>query len=294
MEQRKVVSLRLRTALFAPGDRPDRVKKALRGQADAVVIDLEDAVATSEKETARDLVTQTLDTAVSGSVPALYIRVNAVDTPWFEDDLDACRAVGRSLHGVVLPKAAAAADVLRVVQGLKNLDHLRVLPIVESAEGVLNAYAVAASSDRVETLLFGAADLSTELRVQTTPDGDELLLARSQVVLAAAAAGRRRPLDGPYLRLDDVAGLQRSSAHAKRLGFGGKAVIHPAQLAPVTAAFTPADIEVDWARRVHEAFARAEAAGQGSIRLDDGTFVDYPVARRARSILADAELLEPA
>jgi citrate lyase subunit beta / citryl-CoA lyase len=286
------VLVRLRTALFVPGDRPARIGKAFGCVTDAVVVDLEDAVADSEKDVARDIVTETL-AATSPAPLRLYLRVNGVGTKWFDDDLETCRALGQRLQGVVLPKATTAADVLRLVEGLRNLDDIAIVPIVETAAGVLNAYAVAASSDRVETLLFGAADLSTELQVQATPDGDELLLARSQVVLAAAAAGRRRPLDGPYLRLDDVAGLQRSSALARRLGFGGKAVIHPAQLDTVTATFAPGDDEVQWAQRVHEAFARAEKVGQGSVRLDDGTFVDYPVASRARAILADAGLAEP-
>jgi citrate lyase subunit beta / citryl-CoA lyase len=283
------MSLPLRSPLFVPGDRPDRVLKALRSPTDAVVVDLEDAVADAAKTPARDLVTQAITEASFPSSVRLYLRVNAIGTTWFDGDVDTCRVLGDRLDGVVLPKATAAADVLRLADELSGCAGITILPIVETAGGVLDAHAIATSTDRVETLLFGAADLCTELRVQPTPDGTELLHARSQVVLAAAAAGCPRPVDGPYLRLDDPDGLRRACAHARRLGFGGKATIHPTQLDPVRSEFAPDEHEVQWARRVDQAFAHAEEAGRGSIRLDDGTFVDYPVARRARAILADAD-----
>jgi citrate lyase subunit beta / citryl-CoA lyase len=287
------VAARLRTALFVPADRPERIAKAIAQQADAVVVDLEDAVANEAKPGARATAVRAIG-GTAGPPPLLMVRVNATGSRWFDDDVEALAAVTDKLWGVVLPKATAAADVLLLEERLTQVAHegagdIRIIPIVETAAGVLSAREIAGASPAVETLLFGAADLSTELQTEATADGDELLHARSQVVLAAAAAGVGRPVDGAYLRLDDADGLRRSTEHARRLGFGGKAVIHPAQLATVFSVFSPHHSQVSWARAVDEAFAAAERDGRASIRLDDGTFVDYPVARRARAILAEAE-----
>jgi citrate lyase subunit beta / citryl-CoA lyase len=298
---------RLRTALFVPGDRPDRVAKAVRCAAEAIVVDLEDAVAAEAKGRARDQAVDALaqvgasrqDGPGSGEPgsagPALLVRVNAADTAWFADDVDALAPVLHSLSGVMLPMCATPGDIQRLDAALTGLEvslvrparHTAILPIIETAQGVLGAAGIAAASARVHTLVFGAADLSAELGVTATADGDELLYARSHVALATAAAGRRQPLDGPHLTLDDTDGLSRSAAHARRLGYGGKVVIHPSQLDIVTAAFSPTAAEVDWAHAVDEAFTEAEYAGRGAVRLHDGTFVDPPVANRARAILAE-------
>jgi citrate lyase subunit beta / citryl-CoA lyase len=288
------VGLRLRSALFVPADRPERIAKALSQPTDAVVVDLEDAVAEGAKEKSRSTALRAV-LGADGHRPRLLVRVNATDSPWFADDVDALAPLLGRLWGVVLPKATTADDVLLLQQRLASLQHdnetskaIHVLPIIETAAGVLAAREIAAASDVVTSLLFGAADLSSELQIEATADGDELLHARSQVVLAAAAAGLTRPVDGPYLRLDDITGLRRSTEQAKRLGFGGKAVIHPNQLQVVSSVFVPDGTQLRWARAVHEAFTAAERDGRASIRLDDGTFVDYPVARRARAILAEA------
>jgi citrate lyase subunit beta / citryl-CoA lyase len=290
-----VVTSRLRTALFVPGDQPQRIAKAVGCATDAVVVDLEDAVSDIAKTRARETATETIS-HLSPARVRLLVRVNGPDTEWFDDDMCALAPVLSRIWAVVLPKATTADDVVTVDDRLARLRRAGdgnegpgIMPIVETAAGVLAAREIAAASARVRTLLFGVADLSSELQVDSTAEGDELLHARSHVVLAAAAAGRDRPLDGPYLKLDDPQGLETSARHARRLGFGGKAVIHPAQLETVTAAFAPDGDEVRWAEAVDAAFTRAERAGQGSIRLDDGTFVDYPVARRARTILAEAD-----
>jgi citrate lyase subunit beta / citryl-CoA lyase len=292
----QVVTLRLRTALFVPADRPERIAKAVAQPTDAVVVDFEDAVADSAKESARATAVRAIG-GVADPHPHLMVRVNAADTPWFADDVAALEPVLDTLAAVVLPMTTTAEDVLLLEQRLTTAggrrattNDVRIVPIVETAAGVLAAREIAAASDRVETLLFGAADLSTELQVEATAKGEELLHARSHVVLAAAAAGVSRPVDGPYLRLDDLTGLGRSTEHARALGFAGKAVIHPSQLDTVASVLAPTAEEVRWARNVDEAFTAAERDGRASIRLDDGTFVDYPVARRARAILTEADV----
>ncbi|MGH3357622.1 MAG: HpcH/HpaI aldolase/citrate lyase family protein [Nocardioidaceae bacterium] len=291
------MSPRLRTALFVPGDRPDRIAKAVGYPTDVVVVDLEDAVADGMKEQARDVARRATATLEHPSV-RLMVRVNPVDSPWFADDVAALEPLLNQLSAVVLPKATAD-DVRRLEVLLTRLESATlatrgtgILPIVETAAGVLDAAGIAVGSERVETLVFGVADLSAELRIEASAEGDELLHARSHMVLACAAAGRTPPVDGPYLRLDDPDGLETSVAHARRLGFGGKAVIHPRQLDAVTAAFSPNRTEVAWARAVDAAYSAAEQTGRGAVRLDDGTFVDQPVARRARAILAEAAAQE--
>jgi citrate lyase subunit beta/citryl-CoA lyase len=137
----------------------------------------------------------------------------------------------------------------------------------------------------VRTLMFGPADLGRELGVESTAEGLEYLHARSAIVLAARAAGREGPVDGPYLKLDDDAGCAVSSSWSRRLGFQGKVVLHPRQLPIAAAAFAPDERELAWAREVDRAFSEAEAAGVSSLKLADGTFVDYPVALRARALL---------
>ncbi|MHA6626157.1 HpcH/HpaI aldolase/citrate lyase family protein [Pseudonocardia sichuanensis] len=281
-----------RTLLFVPGDRPERIGKAVATAADAVAVDLEDAVAPDAKARARE--------AVPGAVAAtppragLFLRVNALDTPHFADDMATVAALLPRLAGVLLPKVEDARAVQRLDELLTGLEAAAgrpvgataVLPIVETARGVLAAPAVAAAGPRVATLLFGTLDLASDLGVTPTVEGRELLHARSQVVLATAAAGLPGPLDGPHAALDDADGLVRASVLARELGFTGKVVLHPRQLAPVQEAFSPTAAEL---ARAREVVAAAREAGSGAFRLADGTFVDAPVLRRATALLGVQE-----
>ena len=285
---------RLRTLLFVPGDRPDRIPKAAAAGADAVAVDLEDAVAATRKEQARrDAAAALAQLPAHG--PAVAVRINAVDSGLADADVDALSDVLGRIALVIVPMCAdvdtvrAASALLDHAEGRAGLDRgaTGLVPLVETAAGVTDARAIAEADPRVRTLAFGPADLSRELGITPTAGGDELVHARSQVVLAAAAAGRARPIDGPHLDLDDANGLAVSAARARQLGFGGKQVLHPRQLPAVAAAFAPSSEELAWARRVDTAFREAEDEGVSSIRLDDGTFVDYPVAHRARALLAE-------
>ena len=286
--------LRLRTLLFVPGDRPDRIPKAAAAGADGIAIDLEDAVALSRKEAARQAVAETLATLPPDG-PVIAVRINAVDTGLAEADVEALEAVLGHINLVIVPMSSSPAAVRTAAALLGKAEiraglepgRTRIIPLVETAAGIVEARDIAAADPRVHTLAFGPADLSRELGVTPTADGEELFVARSQMVLGAAAAGRPKPIDGPHLDLDDADGLARSAARARRLGFGGKQVIHPRQIPVVAAAFAPSAEELQWARRVDEAFHEAEAAGVSSIRLDDGTFIDYPIAHRARALLAE-------
>ncbi len=282
----------LRTLLFVPADRPSRVRNAFAQRVDAVAVDLEDAVARSAKETARRQLVETLRPAPP-TVPARMVRVNAVGSEWFDADIEALAPLMDTLDAVILPKVGKPVEIDRADEAIAEVERgagveigqTRLIPVIETAGGVLSAATIASRSSRVLTLLFGPADLSAQLGVAVTASGEELRCARSMVALAAAAAGRLRPLDGPYLTLDDEAGLVQSTREARRLGYGGKVLIHPAQIEPVLAELAPTLAEIEWARSVDRAFASADAGGHGAIRLSDGTFVDYPVVQRARQII---------
>jgi citrate lyase subunit beta/citryl-CoA lyase len=265
-----------RSFLFVPGSDERKLRKALEAGADAVIADLEDAVAPSEKSRARDVVT---DVFADRSRTLRFVRVNAVGSPWLESDLGAVSTLGAD--GVVLPKATPEALV-----ELGTLD-LAVVAIVESAVGLRWAHEIA-GSPAVEALLLGAVDLGVSLGLEPRPDGLELLVPRSTLVLASAAARLRGPVDRVWLDIHDEAGLRRDCLVGRSLGFRGKACIHPTQVPIVHEAFAPSDDDVRRAREVVDAYERAIAAGKGAVALD-GEMIDSPVVERARQLLADAK-----
>jgi len=255
------------------------------------VVDLEDAVPGPQKSVARSLTAEVLTEPANG-IDHL-VRVNPVSEPeLLRADIDALVAVLPHIDGVVLPKVVSAGEVdffdelVRAAIGAA----IPIVATIENAAGVHQSWSIAQAQPSVHTLMFGVIDLSAELGVTPTPDGYELLLARSTLVLACAAAGRARPIDGPHPTIGDVDALVVSAGHARQLGYGGKVAIHPSQLAPIRSAFAPSAGEVAWAQSVLEAYESALASGVGAIRLDDGTFVDAPVADRARGILRDFDL----
>lgn len=262
-----------RSYLFVPATRPERYAKAFAAGADAVIVDLEDAVPASDKAAGRAALLQWFGSlASSGKVP-LYIRINAADTAWFADDLALCREAGAALAGIVLPKA-------------ERIDHLAraasiapVLPLIESALGIA-AVQKLAGAHRVERLLFGAIDFALDLGI--AEEREPLLPWRAQLVLASKLAGLPPPVDGVTTATGDDALVAADTQYARRLGFGGKLCIHPDQIAPVHEAFAPAEAEVAWARRV---LAAAQAANGAAVALD-GRMIDRPVILAAERILA--------
>jgi citrate lyase subunit beta/citryl-CoA lyase len=281
--------------MFASANDPVRSLKAIAIGASAVCLDLEDAVATSEKAAAREVVAQTLlDPSVEGA--NAHVRINGVDTAFCDDDLTALGPLLPRLSGILVPMVESADQVRHVAARLDALEaehgveagSVRLIAIAETAKGVLAAPDVAASTPRLRTLLLGPADLAHDLGIELTADGYELFHVRSQLVLAARAAGLEGPIDGPFLGLKDDEGTRTSAQWAKRLGYQGKMVLHPQQLPVVAEVFAPSADEIAWAQTVVAAFAEHEAKGISAFKLDDGTFVDYPVVHRAQSILRDA------
>lgn len=289
------MSAPIRTLMFASANDPVRSLKAIAIGASAVCLDLEDAVATSEKAAARAVVAETLlDPSVEGA--NAHVRINGVDTAFCDDDLTALGPLLPRLSGILVPMVESADQVRHVAARLDALEAehgvdagaVRLIAIAETAKGVLAAPDVAASTPRLRTLLLGPADLAHDLGIELTADGYELFHVRSQLVLAARAAGLEGPIDGPFLGLKDDEGTRTSAQWAKRLGYQGKMVLHPQQLPVVAEVFAPSADEITWAQTVVAAFAENEAKGISAFKLEDGTFVDYPVVHRAQSILREA------
>jgi citrate lyase beta subunit len=270
-----------RSLLFVPGLRPELISKAEAAGPDLVCVDLEDAVSPDRKDEAR---TKTFAAIAAASAPQseLLIRINGLATPAGLEDLTALLRTSKPPAGIMIPKTRAAAE-LRVLDDLvatsPALDGLRFHVIIESNDGLSDAVAIARSTRRVASLLFGAVDMSADLRCANA--WEPLLYARSRVVHAAAGAGVD-VLDVPFLDLDDTAGLAREAQAAAAMGFGGKAAIHPRQLAAIHAAFTPSPAEIARARRVVAAY---EASDSGLVVLD-GKLVELPVVRSMYRLLA--------
>lgn len=265
----------LRSYLFVPATRIDRVAKALAAGADAVIVDLEDAVPPSDKAAARDAAARGLSAA--GSV---FVRVNGPETEWFEDDLELCSALG--IAGVVLPKAERAEHLRHVAQRLPR--DTPILPLVESARGYA-ALPELCQAPQVQRLVFGTIDFQLDLRIDG--EGEELLYFRSGLVLASRVADIQPPVDGVTVEIDDAERVRGDTLRGKRLGFGGKLCIHPKQVASVNACFSPGDEDIAWARRIVEA---AQAANGAAVSVD-GKMVDRPVILKAEEILRDAARL---
>lgn len=271
------------TWLYVPGDRPEVVTKALAAGADVVIVDLEDAVAADRKAYARDAVRDLFaEPPAGGSGPAVHVRLNALDGPLWERDL---LAVGRlpGVSGVRLPKVSDPADLRRAAvlaaEARGGLPALGLYPLLESALGVENAFAVATAHPAVAGIALGEADLGADLGVRPEPGLD---WCRSRLVVAARAAGLPAPAQSVFTDVRDLEGLARSCERGRALGMLGRAAIHPRQLATIVRAYLPTDREI---ARAAEVVAAAELVS-GALALPDGRFVDPAVVEGARRVLA--------
>ena len=269
-----------RSFLFVPATRPERYAKALVSGADAVIIDLEDAVAAQEKKGARDQLARAFEQLGAAERARTVVRMNASGTPWFDDDLVFLAGlVGQGLPAVMLPKAESALVLQQLAQALGP--DCALLPLVESLAGWDGVEALAAAP-QVLRLAFGHLDFQADVGMAAGADEVELVPVRLAVVLAARRAGLAAPIDGVTAAIRDAERLQEDAARSRRFGFGAKMCIHPEQIALVNAAFSPSAAELDWAHRV---LAAVEAAGGGVVSLD-GRMVDGPVVRSAQRTLA--------
>ncbi len=274
------MGLGARAALFVPATRADRIPKALASGADAVIVDLEDAVAPQDKDSARAaldvaLAHQHRASATAPSAgPALWVRVNT-GAPWSDQDLALC-ARHAAVQAVVVPKAESARQMQAAFEacGRKPL-----VALIETAEGYARRDDVA-SHPAVKRLAFGSIDFQLDLGI--SGEGDALLVFRSGLVLASRLAGLPAPLDGVTVEVANPEVVAADAARARALGFGGKLCIHPQQVGLVNAAFSPSPAEIDWAQRV---VAACEASAGAAVAVD-GKMVDRPVLLRAQALLA--------
>jgi len=276
-----------RTLLFAPGNHPRRVEKALCLKADAVILDLEDAVAIAEKVATRAIVVDALQSERSGLG---YVRVNAYDTDFCFGDL--LVVVAKGVDGIVLPKVETSAQLRSVDWVVSQLERekrlpaggIDIIPIIETGKGVANVHDIASAGTRIKRLSFGAGDYTKDMAMRWTRHEGELAHARSEIAVASRAAGLEAPLDTVWIHIKETDGCIKSAELVCDMGYQGKLCIHPDQVDPVNAVFTPSDEDVDFAEKVVKAFEEAEAQGLASIQVD-GYFVDYPIVDQAQRTL---------
>ena len=263
-----------RTYLFVPGNRPERFAKALASTADAVVLDLEDAVAIDDKSSARESV----GTQLAGMSPEarrrVVVRINDIASSWFLMDLRTLLHSGGTQ--LMLPKAESTAQIAALRSAVPDAD---VLALIETARGVAAVDEIAAASG-VSRLVYGTLDFALDLDLDTSAGDEGLAYAAGRIAVASRAAGLAAPVAGVTPQLDDDVRLLADLAQARRFGFGAKLCIHPKQIDPIHRALQPSPAAVDWATRV----LKAEAASPGAARLD-GRMVDRPVVLQAERIL---------
>jgi citrate lyase subunit beta/citryl-CoA lyase len=277
-----------RSMLYVPGNNAGMMKAAHIYRSDSVMFDLEDSVSLAEKDSARFLVFNALCTLNYEGIETV-VRINGLDTPYGREDI---KAMVRAKPDVIrLPKTETAQDVLDVEELLEKeekacgleVGSIKMMAAIEGPLGVLNAYQIATSSKRLIGIALGAEDFVTSIKTSRSPEGIELLFARSQVLIAARAAGINA-LDTVYSDVNNEEGFLQEVKHIKQLGFDGKSVISPRQIQPLHKVYCPTNKEIDHAIRVILAIKEAECKNSGVISLN-GKMVDKPIVDRARRVL---------
>jgi citrate lyase subunit beta/citryl-CoA lyase len=284
-----------RSFLFAPGNVPRRVEKALTLDADAVILDLEDSVALSDKAATRKPVAEALGRPRRCRA---YVRVNAASTPFCYRDL--VETVRPGMDGVIVPKIESAADLHAVDWLLANLEReqelaegsIDLMPIIETAAGVQRVDRILQARNlrpyrapwRVKRVAFGAGDYANDVGLSPTLEEQELSDARARLVLASRAAGMENPIDSPWFHFKESEAFRRALERSRRGGFQGRLCVHPDQIGPVNAAYLPSEEEIASAQRIVSAFREAEARGSAAIQVD-GQMIDYPIVYRAQALL---------
>lgn len=284
----------IRTFLFAPANHPRRVEKAFLLDADAVILDLEDACAVSAKEASREKAVEAL---VKPRKCLGYVRINPLDSHYgFGDILGVVR---QGVDGIVLPKTESVRDIqiadwmigrLERERGLKE-GSIDLMPLIETGRGLGNLREILGAKTRIRRVAFGAGDFSLDMNLQWTADELELLPYRNEIVMLSRWAGLEPPIDTVWINLQDTSGFANSARRAKQLGFQGKLCIYPDQVPVVNEAFTPSELEVQKARRLVAAFEQAEKEGSSSFQLD-GQFIDYPILYAAQKVLALYDMIQ--
>ena len=283
-----------RSMLFLPGNTPNIIVNGEILGADAVILDLEDAVSPAEKDSARILVRNAISYMGFGRCEVI-VRINAIDTAFWQKDLDAIIPVKPSL--IMPPKTSCAADVQKVDAYITALEAklgmtpgtVGLIPLIETALGVENAFAIASASPRVKAIFLGGEDLTADLRCKRTKEGHEIAYARSRMVVAARAAGVD-VYDTPFTDVNDDEGIYTDAQYAKSLGFTGKSAISPRHVKAINEVFSPSKADIDYAYEVMEAIRIGQAQGKGAVSLR-GKMIDAPIVARAEQTIAAAKAL---
>lgn len=279
----------MRSLLFIPGNKAGMLAKASSCRPDVLVPDMEDSIPDGEKAAARATIRDWLERLAAHDA-LLMPRVNSLASDWFEDDVTAVAAAG--VWGISIGKVDSAADVGAVSETLARAEReaglerssLRLVPWIETALAVENCREICMASDRIAAVAFGGEDYTEDLGVERLDDESNLVYARSRICNAARAAGLLA-LDTPFFRFRDDEALKANCLASRRLGFKGRFAIHPAQIEPINACYSPSAGEIEEARRIVAAYEDAERQGRGSTSLD-GRVIDVPVVKRARALLA--------
>ena len=285
-----------RTYLFAPGNHPRKVEKVFDTGTDVVILDLEDAVAISEKAATRKVVGESLQRPRKCRG---YVRINALDTEFTFGDVEA--VVAKGVDGIVLPKVERPADLQMVDWMMTSLERQRglpeggidLMPIIETGKGVAHVREICGAVGRLKRVAFGAGDYTRDMAIEWTMHEGELAHARAEIVLASRINDLQPPIDTVFIHINEHEHFKNSAILARQFGYQGKMCIHPNQIAATNDAFTPTAEEVAWSRKVITAFQEAEAAGSASIQVE-GYFVDYPIVVKAERVVALAEAIEAA
>ena len=283
-----------RSMLFLPGNNPNMLINGNCLGSDAVIFDLEDAVSPAEKDAARILVRNTMR-YMDFAGCEIIVRINSIDTPYWKQDIDAILPEKPAL--ILLPKTGTAQDALEADAYITQVEEklgmprntVGLMPLIETAMGVENAYAIASSTERVQALFLGAEDLTADLQCKRTKEGKEIEYARTRLVVAARAAGVD-VYDTPFTDVNDDEGIVKDAEYAKALGFTGKSSISPRHVEVINTVFSPTQKDVDYAYEVMEAIALAKQQGKGAIALH-GKMIDAPIVTRAQRTIDMAEAL---
>jgi citrate lyase subunit beta / citryl-CoA lyase len=281
----------LRSLLFVPGNNQRFLEKAKTLSVDIVCFDLEDSVPLEEKKSTRNIIKEALGKRTEYQAE-IYVRTNSPVSGLIGEDLIAI--VQKGIDGIVIPKVNNAGEIKKIEKALANLEKKRRLkPIelmasIESAEGVVNAYSIASSSKRVSSLIFGVFDLLNDLGIEYTKQAEGAKYARAKIPIDARAAGKYA-LDAIWQDLNDEAGLEQDCTMAKNLGYAGKTIIHPNQIQTTHRIFYPTSSEVEWAKKVIDAYVSAKKKKKGATKVE-GKMIDEVHFKRAQTLLQSVNL----
>ena len=276
----------LRSLIFVPGNNSRFLEKAKTLSADIVCFDLEDSVPKEEKESARKLIREALNSRVEYKAE-VYVRTNSPASGMISEDLS--KIVQKGIDGIVIPKVNNITELKKIIKTLASLEKkhkltpIEIIPSIESAEGVVNTYAIASSSNRVSALVFGVFDLLNDLGIEYTKQAEGAKYARAKIPLDARAAGKY-VIDAIWQDLNDEAGLEEDCIIGRSLGYAGKSIIHPNQIPTVHKTFYPTQAEIEWAKKVCQVYMESTKKSKGATKVE-GKMIDEVHFKRAKALL---------